>query len=458
MAADASGRRELLARLLDESTDALFALDGNGAILFANAAAAALVAQERSYLLGKPFPALVAFDDRRDFRRLVSSLTAQEPCRSMTIRLTSDGTSWSVAVRRLGREGGPFAVRIVDSKAAADIANERLVGIEVERTLLRLPQAVLGVAADGTVAFANERARRLLGEAQLRRGRPLPDESHGVPLGLLVDRLLGGPSPMPPQLLELSNGRSVRVTGTGARGGAPAVLVFDDISQHIAHATAERLFVQNAAHQLRTPLAGITNAVELLQAGAKEDPVARDRFLAHLERETHRLTRLARALLVLARAQAGVQPPRLDFVEVEPVLRRITDRLEVRRGVTVHVSCAANVAAFAEPDLLEEALAALAENAARYTTRGTITLRAAREDGALDIEIEDSGAGILPEHQELLFDPFFRGTADGDGFGLGLAIAAQAVAALGATLTVESAPHRGSRFSFRLPAAEVVTA
>src|SRR5579884_3456658 len=193
MAADASGRRELLARLLDESTDALFALDGNGAILFANAAAAALVAQERSYLLGKPFPALVAFDDRRDFRRLVSSLTAQEPCRSMTIRLTSDGTSWSVAVRRLGREGGPFAVRIVDSKAAADIANKRAVGIEVERTLLRLPQAILGVAADGTVAFANERARRLLGEAQLRRGRPLRDEPDGVPLGLLVDRLLGGP-------------------------------------------------------------------------------------------------------------------------------------------------------------------------------------------------------------------------------------------------------------------------
>jgi signal transduction histidine kinase len=251
----------------------------------------------------------------------------------------------------------------------------------------------------------------------------------------------------------------VRVTGTGAQDGAPAVLVLDDISQHVSRAATERLFVQNAAHQLRTPLAGIANAVELLQAGAKEDPVARDRFLAHLERETHRLSRLARALLVLARAQSGVQAPRLDFVELEPVLKRIVDRLDVRREVTVHVSCAPTLAAFAEPDLLEEALAALAENAVRHTYRGTITLRGiARDDGNVDIEVEDSGEGILPEHQELLFDPFFRAAADGDGFGLGLSIAAQAIAALGATLTLDSSPQRGSRFSFRLPAAEVVTA
>ena len=225
-----------------------------------------------------------------------------------------------------------------------------------------------------------------------------------------------------------------------------------------AAAVAERAFVQNAAHQLRTPLAGIANAVELLQSGAKEDPLARDRFLAHLERETQRLARLARALLVLARAQSGVQAPRLEFVELEPLLRRVADRLEPRRDVEVHVGCPPDLTAFAEPDLLEEAVTALAENAAHHTHRGRIVLRCVtRDDAMVGIEIADSGDGIPLEHQQLVFDPFFAATTERDRFGLGLSIAAQAVTALGADLAIDSAPRRGSTFSFRLPAAEVVT-
>ena len=84
-----------------------------------------------------------------------------------------------------------------------------------------------------------------------------------------------------------------------------ALLVIDDLTEQERRELAEREFVSNAAHELRTPLTTIIGAVEVLQAGAKEDPVERDRFLAHIERESGRLARLARAMLTLARAHAG---------------------------------------------------------------------------------------------------------------------------------------------------------
>ena len=96
-----------------------------------------------------------------------------------------------------------------------------------------------------------------------------------------------------------------------------------------------REFLRNAAHQLRTPLAGITAAVETLQSGAKDQPENRDRFLAHVERHAERLTRLARGLLMLARTQAGEDAP-IDFVELRPLVERLVAAAEPRAGGGSH--------------------------------------------------------------------------------------------------------------------------
>jgi signal transduction histidine kinase len=208
---------------------------------------------------------------------------------------------------------------------------------------------------------------------------------------------------------------------------------------------------------LRTPLAGITGAIEVLQAGAKDDPAERERFLEHVADETTRLARIVRALLVLARAQSGTQPPALEFVRVRPILDEIAASLHVFPGVRVGVEASKTLAALCNPELLHQALAALAENAARYTREGTIEFRARETVGRLlDVEVSDSGDGILPEHRARIFEPFYRGTSDGDGFGLGLAIAKQAAEAMGTELDVESSPGAGTRFFFRLPSARVV--
>ena len=208
-------------------------------------------------------------------------------------------------------------------------------------------------------------------------------------------------------------------------------------------------FLRNAAHQLRTPLAGITAAVETLQAGAKHHPADRDLFLSHIATHAERLTRLARGLLLLARAQAGERVP-VDAVELRPLLDRLVANAEPPDGVDVRVDCPPGLAALAARDLLHEALAALVANAIAHTD-GEIRIGAAADGGGVTISVSDSGPGIPPEFHDRVFEPFFRLTPTGEGYGLGLSIAADSVKALGGTIDVSAATGRGTTFTVRLP-------
>jgi PAS domain S-box-containing protein len=238
----------------------------------------------------------------------------------------------------------------------------------------------------------------------------------------------------------------------GAIAGAVAVVV--DVTPRERRQRGEREFVANAAHQLRNPLAAIRSAIEVLQAGAKDDPSARDRFLGHIERESDRLARLARTLLVLARAQSTVEEPRREIVEVGALLRQVVSRLNPG-GVEVVVECALGSAAVANPDLLEEALVCLADNAVRYAGETRVVISAQPRNGGLVLEVKDSGRGLPAHVRERLFSRFNQ--AGRDGFGLGLAIAAQATEATGGTLEIDSDPDRGTAARITVPAARMLT-
>jgi signal transduction histidine kinase len=236
-----------------------------------------------------------------------------------------------------------------------------------------------------------------------------------------------------------------------------AVSVFHDVTARERREAAEREFISNAAHELRTPLAAIAGAIEVLQAGAKDDPEARETFLGHIERETDRLQRLVRALLTLARAQTGAEQPRLEIVELLPLFEEIGGGFAGTR-VGVDIDCPPGLAALANRDLLEQIVGNLAANAAQHVAGGRFCLRA-QADGAetVEIAVSDSGPGIAPAARERMFDRFFRGGArDGAGFGLGLAIVSEAVRALGGTIDVESKEGRGTTVRVRLRGAAVV--
>lgn len=213
----------------------------------------------------------------------------------------------------------------------------------------------------------------------------------------------------------------------------------------------ERDFVANAAHDLRTPLTGIVTALDALDAGAVDRPADRDLFLAHLRRESDRMTRLCESLLLLTRVDAATAVPRRR-VAVRGVLESVAADLEPRPGVMVEVDASPAAIVVSNAGMLERVVANLADNAVKYTPSGRIVLRASRDHGVVAVEVRDTGTGIRPEIAGRVFDRFFRGgDRSRDGFGLGLAIAARAATALGAALTLEPAPDGGTIARLTLP-------
>jgi two-component system phosphate regulon sensor histidine kinase PhoR len=317
---------------------------------------------------------------------------------------------------------------------------------DLERFLGRLPHGAVCLTRDVRVVYANRQARRVL--SGLRANRPFSDGSAEGRLRAVAERLVTLTEPLAPSQIELADGRTLRVSGAPSRNGDPAVLLFEDVSDEVLHERITSDFVRNAAHQLRTPLAAIASAVQVLQSGAKDDPAARDRFLDHLERHVDRLTRAARGLLLLARFQGG-EEPRLHFVEIRPLLEELAADASETARVPVRVECPDRLSALCSSDLLHEALAAVIDNAVAHTVEGSIVLGASEADGRTVIAVTDSGPGIGRDDRSRLFEPFYRSSERGEGFGLGLTIAAQAVAAMGGEIGFENRAN-GARFTISL--------
>jgi two-component system sensor histidine kinase VicK len=220
---------------------------------------------------------------------------------------------------------------------------------------------------------------------------------------------------------------------------------------------AQREFVANAAHELRTPLSVITGAVEMLQTGAKETPEERDRFLGHIERESARLGRLVRALLLLARAQSRAEPIRIAPLELEPLLESTAGRIELPPEVGLEIRCPPGVHVLGQAELLEQVVSNILENARKNTERGQIRVDV-REVGShsVVIDVSDTGPGIEPDDLGAVFDRFYRGGSRGaDGFGLGLAIVREAVRALGGRVAIRSDVGKGTTVRVTLRRAPV---
>jgi signal transduction histidine kinase/HAMP domain-containing protein len=332
--------------------------------------------------------------------------------------------------------------------------------IEAERDRLRLllerlHEGVLTIDQDLVVHFANTEARRLLG-SRVREGDTLPEPWQGFELREFAARLFDERATVTQVHVTPDEQHAYGVVGIPSQPETDwALLVVDDLTEQERRELAEREFVSNAAHELRTPLTTIIGAVEVLQAGAKENPAERDRFLGHIEREAGRLARLARAMLTLARAHSGQEPPRVEAVELAPLLREVAAGLRPHDGVAVDVEVADGLAVESNRDLLEQAVRNLGENAAKHTARGSVVLRAYRDGSTVTVEVEDSGPGIGPEAQRHVFDRFYRGERDAHGFGLGLAIVRESVRTLGARIELDSSPGEGTVFRILLAPARV---
>jgi two-component system, OmpR family, sensor histidine kinase TctE len=220
-----------------------------------------------------------------------------------------------------------------------------------------------------------------------------------------------------------------------------------EVGRHIA---SQKRFISDAAHQLRTPLAGLKGQTELAM-GEVSDPA----LVARLQRVHDGATRsahLVAQLLTLTRAEPEAAAHH-DWVTVD--LRRLareTTAELVPRALAAHVDLGfdegegapdASASVRGIPLLLREALSNLIDNAIRYAGRdATITVRVGADASDAWIEVEDDGPGLPADELEHVFERFVRGTQDGSGCGLGLAIVREIVERHGGRARLAGvAPH-----------------
>jgi signal transduction histidine kinase len=308
----------------------------------------------------------------------------------------------------------------------------------LETAVGALPLAVIVVDDHGAVTLANARAVELL---SIQEGESAPAFLQSVALRA---GLRTGPVH---ETIEVAtpSGVSVAIEIRATPVEEGVVYAIDDLNERARRERADREFITNAAHQLRTPITAIATAIEVLQNGAKESKEPRDRFLGHIEQQTERLVRLARAMLTLSRAERGDIGPSLGMVPLRPIIDGLVEEIPVRRGIAVEVDCDPAAAAVADDALLSEALANLLGNALDHTPEGAV--RIAVEDqrnGTIAIEVIDTGEGIDAAELPRVFERFHRGTCSGEGAGLGLPIARAAIDAMGGRLELESERGRGT--------------
>jgi PAS domain S-box-containing protein len=414
-------------------------------------------------------PVFIESDDyiRTNYPRERAERAAALPARAGAhIPLVSSGHALGVLFlgftqpRRFSESQRSFALAI-GRQCAQALMRAQLYEAELEgrnklsRLVERLHEGVVSVDRRGRIDFASSKAKQMLGEVSLEEGRQVPAVWLGFPLRNFVAKLFAGDERIvEAQVVSDDRARVFSVTGIPAARSETVLVVVTDVSERERRRRAEREFVDNAAHELRTPLAAITSAIERLQAGAREVPEKRDRFLGHIQRESARLNHLASSLLVLARAQTREEEPRREEVTLCEVLEELTAHLEPKQGVELVLDCPAELVVSTNRDLLEHALSNLIGNAVHHTDAGQIKVSVHPDDeGSLMIEVSDTGIGIAPEELGRLFDRFYRGPTEKGraGVGLGLPITKDAVEALGGRVEVESVRGTGTTARIVLP-------
>jgi signal transduction histidine kinase len=227
---------------------------------------------------------------------------------------------------------------------------------------------------------------------------------------------------------------------------------------------AKTEFLSAMSHELRTPLNAIAGYVDVLDLGIHgplTDTQRKD--LERIKRNQEILLGLISDVLNFARVEAGRIEYSSEAVEIEPLLRGLEEVVGpqvLSNGVSYEqTSDGDGLAAWGDPDRIQQILLNLLTNAVKFTSRGgAISVRARADADRVVVDVTDTGRGIPPDKLEAIFDPFVqvdrhRTDSSQQGVGLGLAISRQLARGMGGDLTVRSLPDEGSTFTVTLPRA-----
>lgn len=440
--------------LFDAAPTALLVTNHNLTIVECNAACARLLDVEERFLVGKPLTVYVDLPSRRLLRARGGTFHLGATTLSLRMR-RRNGVAFDAL---LAARPSPHEIywsisdRTEETQAEARVWElnrelERRVAEqsrEIETLAARLPVGVVVLRAGGEIAWANTRAHEILGGSPERVVPHVADAFRGREIRDLR-------APIERDGRQAVVGLTAAPLG-GSHGGIAVVV--DDVTQRDRVERADGEFVQNAAHQLRNPITAIASSVAALDAGARDDPAERDRFLDHIGRESQRIGSLADALLALARLQRGDAAPRIEIVPLHVLLHDLADAAPGKARVSV--DCPDDVAVVADGALLAQAVGNVIANAVEHA-RSEVLVEVRVEEATAVVDVRDDGPGIPAEARERIFERFFRVSESGRrGSGLGLAIASAAAEAAQSTLELLPPEGSGAAFRFTIPGARLL--
>ncbi|MCE9592564.1 MAG: HAMP domain-containing protein [Planctomycetes bacterium] len=252
---------------------------------------------------------------------------------------------------------------------------------------------------------------------------------------------------------------------SGASGeNVGAVVVLHDVTELRRLEGVRRDFVANVSHELKTPLTAIRGFIEtVLDDEAMPRDVER-RFLQRIRDQTGRLTALVQDLLTLARIESQEARPELQPIDLVRSVRETVERFapiaeQKRVTVTARLGDPPLIVA-ADEEGLRQIVGNLLDNAIKYTpAKGSVEVRLVAHEREVQVEVADTGIGLEPRDLERIFERFYRvdkaRSRDLGGTGLGLAIVKHLALTYSGSVSVDSAPGRGSTFRVHLPLCSV---
>ncbi|UXU74063.1 MULTISPECIES: ATP-binding protein [unclassified Paracoccus (in: a-proteobacteria)] len=344
-----------------------------------------------------------------------------------------------------------------------------MTGDGLHQILRGVPIAILAVDAEGRVMGANEAAEALLGH--IPGGRPFVNVLRQPEVISALDSVLAGQDRAQLSAALGSAERrvlcEVTVTALRAPPWTGALIAIEDRSREQATGQMRRDFVANVSHELRTPLTALLGFIETLRGPARNDAVARERFLDIMAREAGRMNRLVSDLLSLSRVEQDERRRPLQSVDLAALLRSTVATLTpAARDAKVRLElegAQSEVLVPGDADQLVQVFHNLIENGVKYGGGGgVVTVRLTHlthepvlRGPAWMVAVSDQGDGIESQHLPRLTERFYRvdshRSREKGGTGLGLAIVKHIVNRHRGRLQIESRLGEGSCFTVILP-------
>ncbi len=361
-----------------------------------------------------------------------------------------------IATLTVGLVVGNFIGRRAGTGAAPPSTDAVMVADLAHRVVLSSRNAVMLLNSSGDVVLANSPAVEL---GLVRQGHP---DDRAVKAAERV-RATGEvvQVDLSPVKRDVRSGRGpVAVVGDARPlGDGYTVIDASDESDAVRLEATRRDFVANVSHELKTPVGAMSLLAEAV-LDAIDDPHEVRRFGTKILNEANRLGTLVTELIALSRLQGAERLPEMVTVEVDEVVHAALDRCRLTAesaNIQITLDPPSGLLLNGDATLLVTALSNLLDNAVSYSPSGSpVSVSRRLENGYAEIAVTDRGLGIAPEHQQRVFERFFRidqaRSRSTGGTGLGLAIVKHVAANHGGDVALWSKPATGSTFTLRIPA------